>query len=199
MNLYEIKEKLISSGRAVFNMAQLSNLLGIPRAHAKVYASRMIARGWAWRPMRGVISLTDDEFIIATQMIEPSYISMHAALYLLELVDQVPSHIECVTTRYSIRVLGIRYRKVRPDLFFGYERVERAGSYIFIALPEKALLDMVYFGYAPSEQVLSKIDPSVLEKMARNYSRLRNYRARRVVGWVRKVAQQRGYLETSEG
>ncbi len=72
----------ISLGRAVFNMSQLSNLLGIPKAHAKVYTSRLIARGWVWRPMRGVIALTEDEFIISTQLIEPSYILMHVVLFL---------------------------------------------------------------------------------------------------------------------
>ncbi len=197
MNLYEIREKLLSSGRAVFDLSQLSNLLGIPRTHAKVYASRLIERGWAWRPMRGIIALTSDEFVIASQLIEPSYISMHAALYLLELVDQIPSQIECVTTKYSTVVSGIRYRKARSSLFFGYKRMEKAGSYVFTALPEKALLDMVYFDYTPPKWIFSKINPSVLEDMSREYSRLRNYRARRVVKWVKEIAKQRGNLEVS--
>ncbi len=199
MNLYEIRERLLSSGRAVFNMAQLSNILGIPRNHAKVYASRLVEREWAWRPMRGVIALTRDEFIVATQLIEPSYISMHSALYLLGLVDQVPSRIECVTTRYSIEVSGIRYRRVVPRLFFGYRRVDRAGSYVFVALPEKALLDMIYFGYSPPEWMLSEVSVPTLGGMARRYSGLRGYRARRVVRWVRSIAHQRGNLKIGEG
>ncbi|MCD6244592.1 MAG: hypothetical protein J7J65_05090 [Candidatus Korarchaeota archaeon] len=199
MNLYEIRERLLSSGKAVFNMAQLSNILGIPRNHAKVYASRLVERGWAWRPMRGVIALTRDEFIVATQLIEPSYISMHSALYLLGLVDQVPSRIECVTTRYSIEVSGIRYRRVVPRLFFGYRRVDRAGSYVFVALPEKALLDMIYFGYSPPGWMLSEVSVPTLGGMARRYSGLRGYRAKRVVRWVRSIAHQRGNLKIGEG
>jgi len=199
MNLYEIRERLLSSGRAVFNMAQLSNLLGIPRDHAKVYASRLVERGWAWRPMRGVIALTRDEFVVATQLIEPSYISMHSALYLLGLVDQIPFRIECVTTKYSIEISGIRYRRVVPRLFFGYRRVERAGSYVFVASPEKAVLDMVYFGYLPPTRILSEISISTLEEMAERYSGERGYRARRVMGWVKSLAHQRGDLKVGEG
>jgi len=199
MNLYEIRERLLSSGKAVFNMAQLSNLLGIPRDHAKVYASRLVERGWAWRPMRGMIALTRDEFVIATQLIEPSYMSMHSALYLLGLVDQVPFRIECVTTRYSIEISDIRYRRVVPRLFFGYRRMERSGSYVFVALPEKAVLDMVYFGYPPPERILSEVSIPMLKEMTKRYSGERGYRARRVVRWVKSVAHQRGDLAVSEG
>lgn len=197
MNIYEMRERLLSSGRAVFNMAQLSNLLGIPRNYAKVYASRLVAKRWAWRPMRGVIALTRDEFVVATQLIEPSYISMHSALYLLGLIDQVPASIECVTTRQSVKINGIRYRKVKPDLFFGYRRMERANSYLFIALPEKALLDMVYFGY--SLPALPEIDLSLLVKMAQAYSELKGYRARRVAKWVREVVEQGRSIEAGQG
>ncbi|MDG6943538.1 MAG: hypothetical protein JRM84_00745 [Nitrososphaerota archaeon] len=35
--------------------------------------------------------------------------------------------------------------QVDPTLFFGYERVSRGNNYVFLATPEKALLDMVYF------------------------------------------------------
>jgi len=98
MKLYELRDTALSSGRLVFSLGQLARLAGVPEGHVRVYASRLVGRGMAWRVRRGVISFTHDTFIVASQLIEPSYISMHAALYLRGFLDQVPSIIECVTT-----------------------------------------------------------------------------------------------------
>jgi len=192
LKLYEIRDRLLSSGRLVYSLDQLAVLLGVPESHAKVYASRLVAKRWAWRPRRGFISLTRDDFVLATQLVEPSYVSMHAALHLRGLLDQVPSTVECVTTRYSLRLrdLGIVYRRVKPSLFFGYERVERAGSYVFVATPEKALLDAVYFGYSLPDCGFADLE--TLKRLARVYASQPGPRARRVAAWVRLVARKGG-------
>jgi predicted transcriptional regulator of viral defense system len=190
MKLYELRDVAGSSGRLVFTVGQLANLASIPRSHAKVYAARLVGRGMAWRVRRGVISLTRDTFIIATQLVEPSYISFHSALYLRGLADQVPSVVECVTTRRTARFegLGLVYRRVHPALFFGYERVERGGSYVFVATPEKAVLDMVYFGLDPGS--VPGLDHGRLARMAEAYRAVGGYRARRVLRWLRCCARR---------
>jgi predicted transcriptional regulator of viral defense system len=83
--------------------------------------------------------------IIATQLLEPPYVSLNSALYLHELILQVPNVVECVTTRGTRRILEIEYHKNHPKLFFGYEKRERGQSYIFLGTPEKAVLDVVYY------------------------------------------------------
>lgn len=72
-------------------------------------------------------------------MTHSSYVSMHSVLYLRGLIDQVPSIVEAVTTKRPawLRDLGIRYRKISGKLFFGYERLARANSYVFVAAPKK--------------------------------------------------------------
>lgn len=191
MRLYEIRELLDSSGRLVFDLRQLSVLLGVPRSHAKVYAARLVSKNWAWRPRRGTIALTNDEFLLATQLVEPSYVSMHSALYLQGLLDQVPVLIECVTTRQSLNIseLGVRYRRINPMLFFGYIRLERQKSYVHAATPEKAVLDMVYFGYQPPDNL--NLDLEMLKEMAERFSSVNSPRARRVVRWVKELVDQR--------
>ncbi|MGC9021197.1 MAG: type IV toxin-antitoxin system AbiEi family antitoxin domain-containing protein [Candidatus Methanodesulfokora sp.] len=188
MHLHEIREALESSGRLVFDVKQISVLLGVPRSHAKVYAARLVSKNWAWRPRRGIIALTEDEFVLATQLVEPSYISMHSALYLHGILDQVPAFIECITTRQSLnlREIGIRYRRISPVIFFGYSRLDRQKSYVHVAAPEKAVLDMVYFGYQPPNDV--ELDLNMLRRMADRFSLLDSPRARRVARWVRKLA-----------
>jgi predicted transcriptional regulator of viral defense system len=91
MKIYGIRDNALYSGRLVYRTRQLAKLVGVPDSHAKVYAYRLVQKCMAWRLSRGSISFTHDTFIIASQLIEPSYVSMHSALYLRGLIDQVPS------------------------------------------------------------------------------------------------------------
>ncbi len=83
----------------------------------------------------------------------------------------------------------MRYRKIAGMLFFGYERVGRAGSYAFVALPEKAVLDMVYYGGSPNCSQLD-LDVKALREMVEAYRRVGGYRARRVERWVECFARR---------
>jgi predicted transcriptional regulator of viral defense system len=187
MKIYEIRDHALSSGRLVYRTRQLAKLVGVPDSHAKVYAYRLVQKGMAWRLSRGSISFTHDTFIIASQLIEPSYVSMHSALYLRGLIDQVPSIVEAVTTKRPawLRDLGIRYRKISGKLFFGYERLARANSYVFVATPEKAVLDTVYFGGSPDPSVLDQLDKEKILEISEAFLGLRSYRAKKVARWIK--------------
>ncbi|MCL5008563.1 MAG: hypothetical protein M1156_01580, partial [Candidatus Marsarchaeota archaeon] len=78
--------------------------------------------------------------------VEPSYVSLGSALAYHGVSEQITNEIECVTTRNSIHYKGleIRYHKISTGLFFGYERLQKGDSYVFVATPEKALIDGVY-------------------------------------------------------
>jgi predicted transcriptional regulator of viral defense system len=145
------------------------------------------------RLSRGSISFTHDTFIIASQLIEPSYVSMHSALYLRGLIDQVPSIVEAVTTKRPawLRDLGIRYRKISGKLFFGYERLARANSYVFVATPEKAVLDTVYFGGSPDPSVSDQIDKEKILEISEAFLGLRSYRAKRVARWIKCYVEKK--------
>ena len=188
-NIYEMRDKVLKGKRLVLDPLQLSNLALIPREHAKVYASRMVKKGFAHKLAKGVISFTEDPFIIASQLIEPSYVSFMGALYLQGMIQQIPAIVECVTPRNSLKLerLKIEYHKVRPALFFGYERIERYGGYVFVARPTKAVMDLVYFNLYPGEMKLD-LDEVELAYMVRAYRKSKDYRAKRVVEWVENNA-----------
>jgi predicted transcriptional regulator of viral defense system len=190
-SVYELRDKILSGGRRVLSLSQLSNMAGIPRDSVKVYASRLVKKGLASRVVEGTISLTDDPFVIATQLLEPSYVSLTSALYLNGLIRQVPSVTECVTTKNTRKFaeLGIEYHRVHPALFFGYERLEKKGSYTFVATPEKALLDMVYLGRLPPHifaEVSGDLDRDRLNSYSGRFGGVGGYRARRVAMWVKE-------------
>lgn len=173
-NLYKIRDLALASGSAVFSVAQLANLIGKPKAVAAVYSSRLARKGLAKRLLRGKISFVDDDFVIATQLLSPSYISLSSALLFHELVQQVPAQVECVTTvnRRDYPKLGISYHKIPPTLFFGYSKYDKSGSYMFVADKEKAVIDSVYLNRFPEgslHEILPKLDAGKLKEHIRRF------------------------------
>src|SRR6202022_5206432 len=77
-----------------------------------------------------------------------SYISLESALVDKGITSQSPSVLTCVTPGYprSFRTksVSIVYRKVSPDLYWGYEQKATRYNKYLIAEPEKALLDWIY-------------------------------------------------------
>jgi predicted transcriptional regulator of viral defense system len=174
MNLYEIRDQAIKSKRAVFSIQQLSNLIRKPKKIAKVYSSRMVSKNLAIKLIKGRISFTDDEFVIATQLIEPSYISLYSALHFYDLTRQIPRFIECVTPSASRKYekIGVVYHKVPSSFFYGYEKKIKNNSYIFIATPEKALIDLVYFNSISRqsvEEIKKQLNKSKLKQLVFNF------------------------------
>lgn len=171
-SVYDLRDRLVGGPRRVFSYSQLALFLGLDRRFVKVYVHRMVKKGLAWRPVEGIAAFTHDTFVVATQLVEPSYISLSAALYLRGLLDQVPSLVECVTTRGTKRVDNVVYRKIKPQLFFGYAQEERSGSYVFLAEPEKAVLDLAYYGAIYSlilDEVLPRLDADRLREYAERF------------------------------
>lgn len=168
-NIYEIKERALKSGRVVFSVAQLANLMGKPRSIARVYMQRMVKKGIARKLMRGKISFSDDDYAIASQLVEPSYISLDSALLSHGLIMQVPALTECVTTKNAIcyKELGISYHRISPRLFYGYKKQRRGETYVFMADAEKALIDAVYLNAIAknhARELAGKTDGKKLEE-----------------------------------
>jgi predicted transcriptional regulator of viral defense system len=167
MKLYQIRDRAIKSTRAIFSVQQLANLIAKPKAVAKVYLGRLAKEGLATKIIRGRISFSDDDFVIATQLYEPSYVSFTSALHFHELINQVPNKVECVTTRNSRKYkrLGISYRKLPTSLFFGYSQIRKGDSYVMMADKEKAVLDMAYLNLMPKsfyEELKGELDKGAL-------------------------------------
>jgi predicted transcriptional regulator of viral defense system len=77
-----------------------------------------------------------------------SYISLESALVERGIITQSPSVLICVTPSYPqsfrSKSVSIVYRKISPELYWGYEeKATRYNNYL-IAEPEKALLDWIY-------------------------------------------------------
>lgn len=146
LTLYKIRDMALKNNISVYNVNEFSNLIQKNNKIAIVYMNRLIKNNLATKPVNGKISFINDDFIMASQLIYPSYISINSALLFHKLTQQVPGKVECVTTINSINYneLGISYHKIKPELFFGYKRYTYNNSYIFVANPDKAVFDGLY-------------------------------------------------------
>ena len=187
LSVYEIRDMALKSGRSVFSPQQLSNLIGRPKPVATVYMNRLVARGLASRLMRGRIAFDADDFVIATQLVEPSYVSLDSALLFHGIIKQVTRNVECATTINSIVYgrLGIEYHKIPARLFLGYERHSRGASYTFVATPEKALVDGLYLGMYSEErfaELARGLDLAGMARMLERFDGKGAARLKRVIG-----------------
>lgn len=187
LSLYQIRDLALDSGRSVFSVQQLANLIGRPRSIATVYSSRLVNKGIASRVLKGKISFEKDDFVIATQLVEPSYVSLDSALLFHGIITQVTRNIECVTTINSInyRDLGIRYHKIPKGLFFGYKRHSRGRSYLLMAEPAKALIDGLYLNaYSKGEatEYADKLDSLRLGRLAEQFRGRGSKKMNKVIG-----------------
>lgn len=94
------------------------------------------------------VKTTVDQYMIANELYEPSYVSLHSALNYYGLIPEFVIEIISVTTKKTKFVqrghTRYRYHTIKPELFWGYESVPWHGGYYNIAYPEKALLDLAY-------------------------------------------------------
>ena len=79
---------------------------------------------------------------------KPSYISLHTALAFYGIIPEAVTQITAVsslkTAAFQNNVAQFSYKKIKSDLFFGYEQKPFGNRTINIATPEKAILDLLY-------------------------------------------------------
>lgn len=167
-----------------FGYEEISKVLGISAASAKVTASRYVKQGLLIRMKKNLYVLREvwnaagkeEKFQLANMGQTPSYISLATALDYYEITTQVQrDFFESVAVKRTkeINVNGnvFRYAKVAGVLYFGFKKEKD----FFIATPEKALLDAFYlmsFGrYALDISALDadKLDREEIRRLCREF------------------------------
>jgi predicted transcriptional regulator of viral defense system len=149
--------------------------------HAAVFLSRAMQKGLVYRLNRGNYV---NSFLCGFPRVEevacflrpPAYVTCEWALNYHGISLQSPYACTAATLstavgkNRSVEYQGvvIEFSRISPSLFFGFTRVDQ----YFIATPEKAVLDTLYFRKslpAADELELDAIDPNRLQEMAEKY------------------------------
>jgi len=138
--------------------------------------TRWIQKGYLIRLRQGYytfpeyLTKPDFPYFFANQIYRPSYVSLHTAL---AFYGMIPESVVQFTSVTSLKTAGFAnaigeysYQTVKESLMFGYTlKPIGDGRTIKIALPEKALLDLLYLypEYNTKEELeYLRIDPDFL-------------------------------------
>ncbi len=146
-------QELNSIKKIYFGYEEIARVFGISLDSAKVTASRYVRQGLLLRVKRNLYmrreawnaATIEEKFSLANLAQVPSYISLTTAFEYYEITTQMLRNFyESVaikrTKEINLNGSVFRYTKLTSDLYFGF--IKEKG--VFIAVPEKALLDAFY-------------------------------------------------------
>lgn len=118
--------------------------------------SRWQKNGLVQKLKRGVFILNPSDrktpihpYYLGNRLYEPSYISLESALNHYGLIPERVTDITSITTRKTMKLdndLGrFIYRHIKPSAFRGFKQVKLDSRPVYMAEPEKAVLDFFYF------------------------------------------------------
>lgn len=166
----------------VFSFDDLNTLFPLEtNENLKKALYRWRKKGWIASLKRGLyeISFPKDSLIpdlyIANRLYSPSYVSLETALSHYSIIPEISMAVTSITTKPTRRFRNKHglfiYRTVKPECFKGYSS-EKSGSFdIFMAEPEKALMDWLYFKtYRTHKLNLSeeRLDVNIIAKLDKN-------------------------------
>lgn len=164
--------------KAYYTISDLKKITGMAQDSLYVTLSRLIKNKSLIRLTSGIYTIADKYSqieVIANTLYQPSYLSFESALSRYGILSQVPYTLTFATTKKSLRKklgdVSVEYRKLKRELFFGYEKVES----LFIATPEKALLDTLYlvsfgkFSIGLDQLDLKEISTKGIKKIATKF------------------------------
>ena len=174
----ELIKTLQKINKPFYTIADLEKITSLPRNSLYVSLKRWESGGVIERvaqgiyiPMGGDISIEN----VAAQLYIPNYLSFEYALARYGILNLIPYTLTFATTRktknYLLQKKRIEFRQISPELFFGFEMKNG----IYIASPEKAFLDQVYFatrGKASldfDELDIKKLSMKSLEELSRKF------------------------------
>lgn len=135
-------------GMHVFTLNDAVRVMGRKRNYVWLALSRMVSRNALHRAERGIY-YTDraGTLEIASNIVQPSYVSMLAALNHYGVSTQIPVTIDVVTTRRHRPVAleegaKVVFETARKGAMFGFHR---EGGTTNMADLEKAFVDSIYF------------------------------------------------------
>lgn len=144
----KLLKKLQTINKPYFTITDLGKILNLSRDSLYVACNRLVKDGDIFRLKNNIYTLNNSPQNIqeiANTIYFPSYLSCESALALYGVLNQIPFTSMFVTRNKTRKLIlgeqNIEYRQIQKKLFWGYTLQKN----LYIALPEKAFLDQLYF------------------------------------------------------
>lgn len=153
----EFLERIKELQKPVFTSNELQKLTGFDKTYLKVYLFRLKQRQLIREVEKGKYALSLHPFIIASNVIFPSYISFLSAYFYYDLTTQIPKTVQVISPRskkeLQLEEYKVQFIKISPFRIFGYTREKFMEKHIFVAEKEKAVIDSLYLPkYCPLDE-----------------------------------------------
>ena len=194
MNLYEIRGKLEEQEKAIFSLNEIARIIRKPKNIAAVYLNRMCRKKLLFRIEKNKFSKTRDIFVIASQLIYPSYLGLTTSLYLQNELSQIINKIYVFTSRQKKKInvsdTEINFIKVNPKLMFGYKKIKKEDSFVIVSDLEKTIIDIILFqNYSRAGNLLELIKKSDIVKLLYYAKTIKKEVLTRKIGFLLDLAK----------
>ncbi|MEA1936910.1 MAG: hypothetical protein U9N04_02245 [Patescibacteria group bacterium] len=166
-----VADVLQEKGIAVFTPQEFSRFFNTSPRQTRYFLEAYTKRSFLVRLKKNLYALKTklpSEEIIANALYKPSYLSLEYVLSRHGIIPESTYSITSITTRATadFSVLGkeFLYRKIKKAAYIGYVPEKIDGKTIFIAEPEKALTDYLYFVSLGRKTLNNRIDVRRLNK-----------------------------------
>ncbi len=135
----------------VFDLTAIARKVNRSEEYLWLFIHRLVRKKRILTIEKNKYTLCKDPWIVASNIVWPSYITGWAALRYHNLTEQLPNTIEVITSsKRKKRKLFFQGMKIKmitttPALMFGFNKLSKEEKEIFVAEPEKALLDAALF------------------------------------------------------
>jgi len=192
MNTIQVLKRLATY--PTFNVNTVANIIEKDIPYTRLYVNRLKQRGLVHQLQRNVYTVQNDPLVIASRISWPSYISLWAALRYHNLTEQLPHTITVITTqmksRREISLPNTRFifEHIRPLWFFGFAKITISDFEVFIAEPEKALIDALLLKRISASEIYSILQTHLkdlsTEQLVKYILKTRNQALAKRFGWM---------------
>src|SRR3989344_21954 len=143
---------------------------------------------------KGKYTVHEDHLVFASYIITPSYFSLWTALRYYNMVQQQPTSFFVVSPvkRKEIKRLNIRFLSTKH--MFGYKKERYSDFDIFMAEPEKAIIDLLLFK-VPIDDINFTLEKEDLDfnKISEYAKKTKNKSLMKRLGYLLEQKKNRSY------
>ena len=188
MRLNEFLTKQKELNITIFNKEDVKYFLNLDDNSAQKIINRYLKNGYFAQLKKGLYYMPlnkPDPLRVANYLYQPSYISLETALSRYQIILERVYTITSVTSKtpkeYTIDNLVYTYKSIKMEAFTGYHKHEG----LFIAYPEKALADYLYYVSLGRSPLLDRIYLQGIDKTL-FYSYVRIFKSKTFESWIDK-------------
>ncbi|MDI6807197.1 MAG: hypothetical protein QMD14_05345 [Candidatus Aenigmarchaeota archaeon] len=148
MKTQEFLQILEFSKKPIFSFSDFVRILGKSENYVKVFVNRLAKKQLVRIEKNKYALKRTNPLLVASNLLFPSYISFISAYGYYDLTTQLPRTVYVVALKQK-KILHynsnlIQFVKFKDFRFFGFSRELLENKFLFVAEPEKAILDSLY-------------------------------------------------------